>query len=89
MDNLSLLHPRHLVLCVALSDYELKEILSGAPADLTGSINRRWPPRCWKTATWRWRNSTCAASSPSTPPPAISQYSVVNRYLSIKHEGRV
>ncbi len=36
MDNLSLLHPRHLVLCVALSDYELKEILSGAPADLAG-----------------------------------------------------
>ena len=36
IDHLSLLHPQHLVLCVALSDFELKDILTGVPANQTG-----------------------------------------------------
>ncbi len=89
LDNLVLLHPRHLVLCVALSDYELKQILSGAPADITGMYQQTMATavledRHLALAQLHQRGILTLDAAPSD-----LSVSVVNRYLSVKHEGRV
>jgi len=89
MDNLALLHPQHLVLCVALSDFELKEILSGAPADVTGLYQQAvatavLEDRQLALAVLHRRGIITLDAAPSDLSVAV-----VNRYLAIKREGRV
>ncbi len=89
MDNLALLHPEHLVLCVALSDFELKDILSGAPPDFTGMYQQAvahtvLEDRQLAMATLHQRGILTVDAAPSDLSVAV-----VNRYLAIKREGRV
>jgi uncharacterized protein (DUF58 family) len=89
MDSLSLLHPQHLVLCVALSDYELKDLLSGIPPDTTGMYQQAvavsvLEDRQLALATLHQRGILSVDAAPSDLAVAV-----VNRYLAIKREGRV
>jgi len=89
MDNLALLHPQHMVLCVALSDYELKEILSGPPPDAAGMYqqtvaNLVLEDRQLALSTLHHRGILTVDAAPSDLSVAV-----VNRYLAIKREGRV
>jgi len=89
MDNLALLHPRHMVLCVALSDYELNEILSGPPPDAAGMYqqtvaNLVLEDRQLALSTLHHRGILTVDAAPSDLSVAV-----VNRYLAIKREGRV
>lgn len=89
LDNLVLLHPQHLVLCVALSDYELKEILAGVPANQTGMYQQAvatavLEDRHLALATLHKRGILTVDAAPSDLAVAV-----VNRYLAIKREGRV
>jgi len=89
MDNLALLHPQHMVLCVALSDYELKEILSGPPPDTAGMYqqtvaNLVLEDRQLALSTLHRRGILTVDAAPSDLSVAV-----VNRYLAIKREGRV
>lgn len=89
MDNLALLHPQHAVLCVALSDYELKEMLSGPPPDVAGMYqqtvaNMVLEDRQLALSTLHHRGILTVDAAPSDLSVAV-----VNRYLAIKREGRV
>jgi len=89
MDNLALLHPQHMVLCVALSDYELKEMLSGPPPDAAGMYqqtvaNMVLEDRQLALSTLHHRGILTVDAAPSDLSVAV-----VNRYLAIKREGRV
>lgn len=89
MDNLALLHPRHTVLCVALSDYELRAMLAGAPANPTGLFQQTMADlvqedRQLALATLHQRGILTVDAAPSDLSVAV-----VNRYLAIKREGRV
>ncbi|MHB9109241.1 MAG: DUF58 domain-containing protein [Armatimonadota bacterium] len=89
MDNLALLHPQHMVLCVALSDYELKEMLSGPPPDVAGMYqqtvaNLVLEDRQLALSTLHHRGILTVDAAPSDLSVAV-----VNRYLAIKREGRV
>ncbi|MHB9024412.1 MAG: DUF58 domain-containing protein [Armatimonadota bacterium] len=89
LNSLSLLHPQHLVLCVALSDYELKGILSGAPANHTGMYQQAvatsvLEDRQLALAQLHQRGILTVDAAPSDLSVAV-----VNRYLAIKREGRV
>jgi len=89
IDNLALLHPRHVVLCVALSDYELKDILHGAPANYTGMYQQAvatavLEDRQLALAQLHQRGILTVDAAPSDLAVAV-----VNRYLAIKREGRV
>ena len=89
MDHLSLLHPRHIVLCVALSDYELQAMLAGAPANPTGMYQQTMADivledRQLALANLHHRGILTVDASPSDLSVAV-----VNRYLAIKREGRV
>ena len=89
IDNLTLLHPQHMVLCVALSDYELKEMLSGPPPNLTGMYQQAvanivLEDRQLALATLHRRGILTVDAAPSDLSVAV-----VNRYLAIKREGRV
>ena len=89
MDNLSLLHPRHLVLCVALSDYELKQILSGAPADLTGLYQQAMATAVLEDRQLALAHLHQRGILTLDAAPSDLSVAVVNRYLAIKREGRV
>lgn len=89
MDHLALLHPQHLVLCVALSDYELTEILGGAPPDITGMYQQTMATavledRQLAHTQLRQRGILTVDAAPSDLSVAV-----VNKYLGIKREGRV
>ncbi|MHB9134440.1 MAG: DUF58 domain-containing protein [Armatimonadota bacterium] len=89
MNNLALLHPQHLVLCVALSDYELKDILSGPPANERGMYQQTvatavLEDRQLALAQLHQRGILTVDAAPSDLSVAV-----VNRYLAIKREGRV
>jgi uncharacterized protein (DUF58 family) len=89
VDNLALLHPQHLVLCVALGDYELKDILSGAPPDVSGMYQQ-----AMATAVLEDRNLALSKLHQRgiltvDAAPSDLSVTVVNKYLAIKREGRV
>jgi uncharacterized protein (DUF58 family) len=89
IDSLALLHPQHLVLCVALSDYELKGILGGAPASETGLYQQAvavsvLEDRQLALATLHRRGILTVDAAPSDLAVAV-----VNRYLAVKREGKV
>ncbi len=89
MDNLALLHPQHMVLCVALSDYELHDILAGPPDGYTGMYQQTianivLEDRQLALATLHQRGILTVDAAPSDLSVAV-----VNRYLAIKREGRV
>jgi uncharacterized protein (DUF58 family) len=89
MDNLTLLHPQHLVLCVALSDYELRTMLAGAPGSPTGMYQQAvaasvLEDRQLALAQLHQRGILTVDAAPSDLSVAV-----VNRYLGIKREGRV
>jgi uncharacterized protein (DUF58 family) len=89
IDHLSLLHPQHLVLCVALSDFELKELLTGVPANHTGMYQQAiatavLEDRQLALAQLHQRGILTVDAAPSDLAVAV-----VNRYLAIKREGRV
>jgi uncharacterized protein (DUF58 family) len=89
MDNLALLHPQHMVLCVALSDYELKEILAGPPSNAAGMYQQTvanivLEDRQLALSTLHHRGILTVDAAPSDLSVAV-----VNRYLAIKREGRV
>ncbi|HOF88078.1 MAG TPA: DUF58 domain-containing protein [Armatimonadota bacterium] len=89
MDSLALLHPQHLVLCVALSDYELRGIVTGMPANQTGLYQQAvavsvMEDRQLALATLHRRGILTVDAAPSDLAVAV-----VNRYLAVKREGRV
>lgn len=89
IEHLPVLSSQHLVLCVALSDYEIKEILSGAPPDETGMYQQAMATvvledRQLALSQLRQRGILTVDASPSDLSVAV-----VNRYLAIKREGRV
>lgn len=87
--HLALLHPQHLVLCVALSDYELRDILDGPPPDLSSMYTQAMATavledRQLALAELHQRGILTADATPSDLSVAV-----VNRYLGIKREGKV
>ncbi len=89
LDHLALLHPQHMVLCVALSDYELRDILAGAPPDAAGMYQQSMATivledRQLALATLHHRGILTVDAAPSDLSVAV-----VNRYLAIKRAGKV
>jgi uncharacterized protein (DUF58 family) len=89
IDSLALLHPQHLVLCIALSDYELRGIVHGVPANQTGMFQQAvaisvMEDRQLALATLHRRGILTVDAAPSDLAVAV-----VNRYLAVKREGRV
>jgi hypothetical protein len=77
------------VLCVALSDYELHGILSGAVPNITGMYQQ-----AMATVVLEDRNLALSQLHQRgiltvDATPSDLSVAVVNKYLSIKREGRV
>ncbi|MEI7832333.1 MAG: DUF58 domain-containing protein [bacterium] len=89
VDNISLLHPQHLVLCVALSDYELVDILSGAPASETGLYQQTMATAVMEDRQLALAQLHQRGILTLDAAPSDLSLTVVNRYLQIKKEGRV
>ena len=89
LDNLRLLHPRHLVLCVALSDYELKGILSGAPADVDGLYQQAMATAVLEDRQLALSQLHQQGVLTVDAAPSDLSVAVVNKYLAIKREGRI
>jgi uncharacterized protein (DUF58 family) len=85
--HLSLLSPRHLVLCVALSDYELDELLRKPPQEPRDLYERAvasslQQDRAQALAALALRGILTLNAAPSDLSVAV-----VNRYLALKREG--
>jgi uncharacterized protein (DUF58 family) len=89
LDNLTLLHPRHLVLCVALSDYELLDILAGAPPDASGLYQHAMASSVLEDRQLALRQLHQRGILTVDAAPSDLSIAVVNSYLAIKREGRV
>jgi uncharacterized protein (DUF58 family) len=89
MDNLALLHPQHLVLCVALSDYELKDILSGPPPNVTGMYQQTMATAVLEDRQLALSQLHQRGILTVDAAPSDLSVAVVNKYLAIKREGRV
>lgn len=89
LDNLSMLHPRHLVLCVALSDYELKGILGGAPTDADGLFQQAMATAVLEDRELALGRLHQQGVLTVDAAPSDLSVAVVNKYLAIKREGRI
>lgn len=89
IENLSLLKSRHLVLCVALSDYELQGLLD-SPAEDVETLYRQTmaatmlEERQLALAELHQRGILTVDAAPSDLSTAV-----VNKYLDIKKQGRI
>lgn len=89
MENLSMLHPQHLVLCVALSDYELKGILSGVPGDYPGMYQQAMATAVLEDRQLAISKLHQQGILTVDAAPSDLSVAVVNKYLDIKRNGRV
>lgn len=89
LDSLAVLHPQHLVLCVALSDYELREILSGAPPDVDGMYQQAMATAVLEDRHLALGQLHRRGILTVDAAPSDLSVAVVNKYLGIKREGKV
>ena len=89
IDNIALLKTQHLVLCVALSDYELQGLLGAAPTDEDALYRQAMASTMLEDR--RMALSVLHQHGILTVDAAPSDLSVavVNQYLAIKREGRL